>query len=304
MDKFLQKKRNVVLIAIFYCFLWGSAFPLVKICMEQTGAADNMSKCLVAGFRFTLSGAILSGYCLIKGKNKEENTRKNVGTVIVYGVLTALQYSFTYIGLSKVNGSVGAIFDQLCVFIVIIFGGIFLKNDSLTVKKIAGCVIGLAGILAVSTEGLTLKFEFMGEGMMTFAALTQAAAYFVAVFSANKLSAVKLVGFGQLTAGILLTVFSLMAGGKITQMTSVGIITLTCLALISAVAYVLSLLPLKYFPASEIAVFNLLITVFGVVMSALVLGENVFKLNYLVSLILVSAGIFFVNHNKQDSGKS
>ena len=297
MDKFLQKKRNVVLIAIFYCFLWGSAFPLVKICMEQTGAADNMSKCLVAGFRFTLSGAILSGYCLIKGKNKEENTRKNVGTVIVYGVLTALQYSFTYIGLSRVNGSVGAIFDQLCVFIVIIFGGIFLKNDSLTVKKIAGCVIGLAGILAVSTEGLAFKFELMGEGMMTLAALTQAFAYFVAVFSAKTLSAFKLVGFGQLTAGMMLTVYSLAMGGSVDRINLAGGVTLLALALISAIAYVLSLLPLKYFPASEIAVFNLLITVFGVVMSALVLGENVFKFNYLVSLLLVSAGIFLVNHN-------
>jgi len=115
------------------------------------------------------------------------------------------------------------------------------------------------------------------------------------VFSAKTLSAFKLVGFGQLTAGIMLTVYSLFMGGSIEKINLAGGVTLLALALISAIAYVLSLLPLKYFPASEIAVFNLLITVFGVVMSALVLGENVFKLNYLISLVLVSAGIFLVN---------
>ena len=77
----------------------------------------------------------------------------------------------------------------------------------------------------------------------------------------------------------------------------IGIITLIGLSLISAIAYVLSLIPLKYFPASEISVFNLLITVFGVVMSALVLGENIFKISYLAALIFISVGIFCVNNN-------
>ena len=131
---------------------------------------------------------------------------------------------------------------------------------------------------------------------MTLAALTQTLAYFVAVKSADKLEAIKLVGFGQFIGGVMLMVFSLVSGGRISSATTVGVGVLVALALISAVAYVLSLMPLKHFPASEIAVFNLLITVFGVAMSALVLGENIFRLNYLVSLVLVCGGIFLVNH--------
>ncbi|MBQ8759369.1 MAG: DMT family transporter, partial [Clostridia bacterium] len=182
------------------------------------------------------------------------------------------------------------------------FGGIFLKNDSLTVKKICGCVLGLAGIIAVSTDGLTLSFSPDGEGMMTLSAITQTAAYFVAVKSSEKLSAIKLVGYGQFLGGEMLIVFSLFAGGRVSSVNPLGITVFTSLALISAVAYVLSLMPLKYFPASEIAVFNLLITVFGVVMSALVLGENIFRLNYALSLVLVSAGIFLVNHGGKNDG--
>ena len=61
---------------------------------------------------------------------------------------------------------------------------------------------------------------------------------------------------------------------------------------------ILSLMPLKYFPASEISSFNLLITVFGVVMSALMLGENIFKWSYLISLLLISFGIIMINSVK------
>ena len=49
MASFFSKKRNVVFTAIFYTFLWGCAFPLVKICMDSFGIidGDNFSKCLI-----------------------------------------------------------------------------------------------------------------------------------------------------------------------------------------------------------------------------------------------------------------
>ena len=295
MDNFLKKKSNVVLIAIFYSFLWGTAFPLVKICMEQFEAVDNMSKCLMAGIRFTLSGLLLTLFSAIKEPGFLKTDKQNGITVLIYGVFLALQYAFTYIGLSNINASAGAIFDQLCVFIIIIVSCAFLKNDKLTAAKIIGCIVGFAGIIMVNTDGLSFSFSFKGEGAMICAALLQAAAYFVAVFSANKLSAVKLVSLGQFIGGLLMICFALIFGGNIGAVTFAGVVVLIGLALISAIAYVLSLLPLKFFPASEIAVFNLLITVFGVIMSALVLGENIFRFNYFAALALVSAGIILVN---------
>lgn len=68
---FFISKRNVAITAIIYTFLWGTAFPLVKVCMESLGISDydNMSKCLVAGIRFTLSGFLLCcGVCFFMRK--------------------------------------------------------------------------------------------------------------------------------------------------------------------------------------------------------------------------------------------
>ena len=41
---------------------------------------------------------------------------------------------------------------------------------------------------------------------------------------------------------------------------------------------------------------------FGTVLSGLMLGENVFRIETLISLILISLGIAFVNMNLKKSG--
>ncbi|MBR2612663.1 MAG: DMT family transporter [Clostridia bacterium] len=302
-----QTKRGVTLIAIVYTFLWGCAFPLVKICMSEFGAVDNMSKCLVAGFRFTLSGLALSLFAtfLQKKENTYRPAKKDILPILSYGVLgTALQYALTYIGLSHVEASKGAIFDQMCVFIIIIVSGLFMKNDKLTLLKIVGTAVGLLGILASSTEKMSLTFTMKGEGVMVLVAFVQAGAYFVAALFANKIPSIFLVGYGQLSGGVLLILFSLLAGGRVHIITPTGILTLLALAAIAGVAYVLSLIPLRYFPASEVSVFNLLITVFGVVMGGVILNENILRIEYLISLLLVSLGIFLVNYRGHKHGKN
>jgi drug/metabolite transporter (DMT)-like permease len=298
---FFESKRNVILTALIYTFLWGCAFPLVKICMDAFGIAsdDNMSKCLVAGIRFLFSGVLTLAWCFFTDKSRLAVPVPQIKNIFLYALLaTALQYSFTYIGLSRIDGSKGAVFDQLCVFLIVLFGGLFFKDDKLNWKKVVGCILGFAGVLVINTDGISFEFSVFGEGIMLLAVLCQTASYFVAKSSSSTLSAAKLVGYGQAIGGACLCVFAYLCGGRIETVGKTAVLTLVGLIFISAVAYVLSLMPLKYFPASEISSFNLLITVFGVVMSGIVLGENILRWNYLLSLLLIGGGIAFINRSK------
>ena len=302
---FWSKKKNVAMMSIFYTFLWGSAFPLVKLCVEGFAIADgdNMSKCLVAGIRFFFSGLLTLSLFRVVEKKPLKFEKPHIKYALVYGILgSALQYAFTYIGLTNISGSKGAVFDQLAVFLIVLAGGIFFKDDRLNAYKVIGCAVGFAGIMITNMAKLEFTFSFEGEGYMILAALCNASSYFIAKKSASGMSAMALVGGGHLIGGALLCVFSLVGGGRLTSVNPTAVITMVLLVGISSIAYILSLMPLKYHPASETSSFQLLITVFGAVMSALLLGESILRFNYLLALILVGLGILLVN--KKPSAKN
>ena len=295
---FFASKRNVTLTAIGYTFLWGLAFPLVKLCMEGFGIASDgqASKCLAAGLRFALSGLLTLAVYGFFGKKNLHFKKSELCVCAVYGLTaTAVQYALTYIGLSFMDGSKGAVYDQMGVFVTVLAAGLLFKSDKLSARKVLGCIVGLCGIFAVSGDIRSFASVSGGDAFMLGAALCQTAAYFIAKRFSADIVPEKLVGLGQLFGGGVLCFVSPLFGGRIEEATPQGVLSLAALVLISSAAYTLSLKPLTYFPASEIASFNLLITVFGVVLSALLLGENIWQLNYAAALLLCSLGIFLIN---------
>jgi drug/metabolite transporter (DMT)-like permease len=89
----------------------------------------------------------------------------------------------------------------------------------------------------------------------------------------------------------------LICGGRLNPANLQGVFILLWLALVSAAAFSVWTALLKVHPASRISVFNLLVPVFGTVLSGLLLGENVFRLETVLSLLLISCGIVLVNLN-------
>ena len=73
------------------------------------------------------------------------------------------------------------------------------------------------------------------------------------------------------------------------------------LSFISAAAYTIWGILLKYNPVSRVTVFGFMNPLFGVVLSAAFLGEKeqAFSVNALAALVLVCLGIYVVNKEKQ-----
>ena len=90
-----------------------------------------------------------------------------------------------------------------------------------------------------------------------------------------------------------------MMGGRIHTASMPAMILLIYMALISAVAYTLWGILLKYNPVSKVSIFGFTNPVFGVILSAIILREgNVFGMKDLIALVLVSIGILIVNWAK------
>ena len=96
----------------------------------------------------------------------------------------------------------------------------------------------------------------------------------------------------------MLLISGYILGGELTVSSTSSIILLIYLALISSVAYLLWAQLLKYNKVSKIEFFKFLIPVFGTILSGIILHEDIFRLNILLALILVSFGIALSNIEK------
>ena len=306
MNKKLLTKTPVVCgLAIICCLLWGSAFPCIKIGYQMfnipSGAVRSqfIFSCILIKLDCLLTiilGSLLSKKILVPKKESLFSVFK------LSMVQTVLQYVFFYIGLANTSGVKSSIINAANVFLSILFAVFIFKYEKMTVLKVLGCVVGFLGVVVINLAngGFDMSIKLSGEG----AILLSAAAYALSSGMIKKYSKdenpVVLSGYQFFLGGIILVVVGIATGGKISGFTFASIALLIYMAMISAVAYTLWGILLKYNPVGKVAVFGFTNPIFGVILSAVFLGEKnqAFGVQGLVALVLVSVGIFMVNKSK------
>ena len=304
-EVWMQKTVVVWLGALLCCALWGSAFPCIKIGYQlfKIGAKDVATQILFAGARFFLAGvlAILIGSVLNK---KPLLPRKGaIGRIVWLSFLqTVLQYLFFYIGLAHTSGVKASIIEGVNVFIAILVASLIFHQEKLTARKMIGCVIGFAGVVLVNVNGsgMDAGISFFGEGFIFLSTVAYAISSVFLKRYAKEDNPVMLSGYQFVTGGIIMMLCGFGMGGTLTHVTPAGIAMLLYLALVSAVAYSLWGVLLKYNPISKVAVFGFMNPVFGVILSAILLNEaGTIGAMCLVALVLVCVGIYIVNKGER-----
>lgn len=301
--------KNLVVcgLALICTFLWGSAFPSIKVGYQlfHIGNSDMGSQMLFAGYRFVLAGilTLIIGWI---GTGKfplpKSHIRKNI---LILGMFqTVIQYFFFYVGLSHTEGSKGAIITASNYFIAIVLAHfVFSKKrgysgeDQMTWRKAGGCLLGLAGIILVnlSPGGLGGGFAFNGEGFMAISCLAAAiAAVYLKTFTAED-NPFTITGWQFLFGGIILTIIGMVMGGKVSGFTVKSSLLLIYMALISSVAFSLWALLLKHNPVGKVSIYGFTNPMFGVFLSGLILGEDAFTVKNMIALVCVCLGIMVVN---------
>ncbi|MBE6634601.1 MAG: DMT family transporter [Ruminococcaceae bacterium] len=289
-------------IALLCCALWGSATPFIKIGYGLLlPEKDVPSTILFAGIRFFFAGLLTIIIFSIARKKLLVPKKENLGRVgIVCIFQTVLQYIFFYVGLANTSGVKGTILTGSSTFFAIIISSLIFRQEKLTAKKIVACVLGLGGIVAINLNGLNLSMNFLGDGFAIFSAISLAiSSVLIKKFSAHE-DPVTISGYQFVAGGAFMVALGLILGGKIKLGSFGGIMVLVYLSFLSAIAYSLWGILLKYNPVSKVTVFSFTTPVFGVLLTLLLLNEDskVSIVNIIIALLLVSLGIFILNYSK------
>ena len=305
----LQKNFTVCLFALLCCFLWGSAFPCIKIGYElfSVGAEDIRSQILFAGIRFTMAGILVIAFGSLLQRNRLVPKKSSWGMVFRISMCqTVVQYFFFYVGLAHTTGVKGSIIEGAHVFMAILIAALLYRQEKLSVLKAVGCLIGFSGVVLVNLsggEGLGGGFALNGEGFLLIACVSYAfSSVLVKIYSAFE-NPVTLSGYQFLLGGLIMTAVSAAAGGRLYMTGPAAVGLILYMAFISAAAYSIWSILLKYNPVSKVTVFGFTTPVFGVILSTLFLGEadQIPWGQSIVSLILVCAGIYIVNGGERKS---
>lgn len=299
-SKTLTNKKVVFTLALFGCFLWGSAFPAIKTGYElfHIGSDDLPGKLLFAGYRFTLAGGILLVFSLISGKKIFALDLSDYLRLILLGLMmTTMQYTFFYVGLSHTSGVKGSIINGVTTFFYVILAHFAFAGERLTRNTILGCLIGFAGVISINLGRASSPsggFTLTGEGFLIIAALTQATAGLYGKVLSRNMDPVIMTGWQLGLGGAVLTIMGFAMGGSLSGFTVTSTSLLIYMGLLSSVAFAILAVLLKYNPVSTVTVFQFTTPVFGATLSALFLGDRLLEWKNLAALVCVSVGIYLV----------
>ena len=298
-----DSKAVVFLGALLCCFLWGSAFPGIKLGYEFWNIeAGEIGKIICfAGVRFFLAGILVIVFGSMIKRKLLIPKKADIPQILILSFFQTIgQYVFFYVGLAHTSGVNASVINSLTSFFAILVAGLVFRMERLNKRKIIGCVLGFAGVLIVNLTGEGFSVNLLGDGLMVLTCIFYGFSSSLIKIYSEKHDTVLLSGCQFMVGGLVLTLVGLpwgiREGTESVTVQPAGIGILIYLALVSSVAYTVWGLLLKNNDVSRISIFGFMTPVMGVILSAFFLGEaGQLGIRHIVSLVLVSAGIVVVN---------
>jgi drug/metabolite transporter (DMT)-like permease len=152
------------LVIILFCLLWSFSFVAGKI-----GVTDCPPLILLAA-RFSLAGVLILGISALRRQAWTLSWR-DIAVFAVLGVANnALYLGLGYTGLQSVSAGLGSLIVSANPVFTAVLAALFL-GEPLTLRKIAGLVLGIAGVGFIVWHRMSVGTDSLHGIMFTLASL-------------------------------------------------------------------------------------------------------------------------------------
>lgn len=254
-----DSKIKIAAVFILLSFIWGSTWLAIRLGLE------SLTPLFSAGVRFAIASFII--FIIIKIRKIKPATDKTaLRLYFVMGFFSfVIPFGLVYWAEQYVPSGLASVLFAVYPFCVVIFSWLFLKSEIINFFKVAGILLGFAGIVVIFSDSLDDIFSayFWGMAAVVFSGMMQAAIAvtikkyggYLNAFTINfipmSIAAVSLILLGlifedvdsiRINAGGILSVLYLAVFGSIITFTSyywllkrVSVIILSMLAFITPV---------------------------------------------------------------------
>jgi len=284
-------KKQVVILAIFACFMWSTAFAGIKVTYKFINAPFTLG-----GIRFFLAGLVLIPF-YIKSFDIEE-FKENAKLIIEITLLqTFIGYAFYYQGLTMVGGAIASIVAGSGPVVVAFLTHFLTPDDKFSSTKILSLVLGFLGIITIilGTKPLTAlgAKESLGILFILINVIMGGLAAIKISKSKKPLNPVMLSSVQMIIGGFLLFLMGFVIEGEQNFDVPITFYTaMTWLVIVSSIATALwfILLQQKNVKVSELNMWKFVMPFFGALLSYILLDEKI-TVNTIIGMILVTSSL-------------
>jgi drug/metabolite transporter (DMT)-like permease len=281
--------NSLPLLIGLFCLLWSFAFVAGKI------GVTYCPPLILLAARFSLAGILILGLSALRREAWPLSFRDTVVFAVLGVANNALYLGLGYTGLQTVSAGIGGLIVSANPVFTAIFAA-WLLHEPLTLRKIAGLVLGILGVGFIVWHRLSVGTDSLHGILFTLASLLS----IVAGTILFKLLAPKgslWIGNGvqNLAAGIVLLPLAFTFADIrdiVPNMHLLGALAFLTLGG-SILAYVLWFHLIKTCGATAASAYHFLMPPLGMLFAYLVLGEHV-EVRDLMGIIPVALGIYLV----------
>lgn len=278
-------KYKTIGLALLTMLLWGSLFPMVKLGFSAYNVEGTADILLFAGVRFAICGAAICIVAAIKDKSSYRPVKSSVIPILLSGLFAiVLHYGFTYLGLTMTDSAKTALIKQIGALFYIAFSFLFIKEDRPTLQKLIAALIGFCGIIAlnITADGFTFS---IGDILILCASFCTVFSNVISKKLFSRVSPITATGISQAFGGIVLLIVGWLMGGRVHFAFNESLWIMAYICAASIVSYCLWFGIVKNGELSKLFIIKFAEPVFACIFGAVILGENIWKLQYLIAFL-------------------
>lgn len=277
-------------ILIGLALIWGGAFFFISLAVREVPPLTYV------WLRLSLAAAALWLFLRLRGQLAPLRRKVWVSLLVLALLNNVVPFALFGWGQTQIASGLASILNATTPVWGVIVAHLFTGDERLNPRKLAGVLLGFAGVAVMIGPGIILS---LGNNVLAqLACLTAALSYALAGVWARRFKTLGVppvtVAWGQLTAGALmmLPVALLVDRPWLLQLPSAGAMAaIVALALLcTAFGYVLYFRLIESAGATNALLVTLLVPPVAIALGALFLGE-ILRLRDLAGLLLIAFGL-------------
>jgi drug/metabolite transporter (DMT)-like permease len=273
---------------ILLAALWGASYIFIRVAVPALGPFVLM------GARVALASGALTLYAVILARGMPKFRSRWKEFLIVGATNSAIPFTLIAAAEIELTASLAAILNSTTALFVAVVAAVWI-GESLTVKKVAGLLLGFAGVVVlVGWDPVPLNGAvLLAVGAMLAASLSYAVGgvYVKRTFAGVSPLAMT-IGQQGAAAAILLPLAAASLPGEAPPLPA-ALSALALALLCTAVAYLLYFRLIENVGPTKTLAVTFLIPVFGLLFGVVLLGEPV-GLGTIVGFAIISYGVALV----------